>query len=245
MQAVTFAAESGSPAALLRLVGLLDLDSSVPVRSALHKALADEPAAIVVDLAGLRVDDDVTLTVFTAFAQTAAGWPGCAVLLCAAGPELATALDRVGVTRVLPVYPDRPRALEAAARLPAPRRFDRPLPHAPGACAEARDAVRLTCRRWRVPHLVDNAEILVTELVANAVCHARGEVCLSIVLRGRHLHVSVRDGSVEPPRLGRGDPFGGEGGRGLQLIDAIADGWGSLPTGTGKWVWATLRIREP
>ena len=244
MQAVTLPVESGSPTALLRLVGLLDLDSAVRVRSALHKALADQPTAIIVDLAELRVGDDVMLTVFTAFAQTAAGWPGCAVLLCAAGPELATALDRVGVTRVLSVYPDRPQALEAADRLPAPLRFDQPLPHAPGACAEARDAVRLACHQWTIVHLIDNAEILVTELVANAVCHARGDLALSIVLRGRHLHVSVRDGTIEPPRLGQPDLFNGEGGRGLQLVDAIADGWGSLPTGKGKWVWATLRTRE-
>jgi anti-anti-sigma regulatory factor len=241
---LTCTLESNSPVAMLRLVGVLDLGSVPTVRTALHKALAGQPRAIVVDLAGLRVNDDLMLTAFTAFARTAAAWPGCALLLCAANGALAVALERAAVSRTVSIYRDRAQALDAADHLMAPRRFERPLPLNPGACSIARDEVSTACRRWHVADVIDDAVIVVTELVANAVRHACGDIRLSVVLSDYFLHLSVRDGSAEPPRLARPDPDSGEGGRGLRLVDAFADGWGCIPIPPGKIVWATLRIRR-
>src|SRR4051812_36746598 len=71
---LTCAWQAHHPVAVLHLVGGLDTGSAVTVRAALHKALAEQPSAIVVDLADLDVEDDLALTVFTAFARTAATW---------------------------------------------------------------------------------------------------------------------------------------------------------------------------
>jgi len=233
--------EVAAPLAVVRLSGRLDLGTAVDVRTTLYKALTEQPAAIVVDLSGLTVEDDVTLTVFLAFARTAAGWPGCPVLLCGAAGTLAEALDRMGIHRALPVYPDRATALVQARRLPAPGQYEHSLPDSPSASSVARRAVADACHAWQLPGLVEDAELVVTELVSNAVRHAPGDIHLLIVLRERFLHLSVRDCNPDPPRRRLPDVDSGEGGRGLLLLDAVAAGWGSIPAHGGKRVWATLR----
>jgi anti-anti-sigma regulatory factor len=236
--------EQPSPVAVFRLAGELNFATAPLVRNALHKALADDPSAIVVDLAGVTVDDDVALTVFPAFARAAAAWPGCAVLLCAPAPAAAAGLDRLAVGRTLLVYPDRASACAAADALPVPYRFGRRLWPTPASAGVAREMVANACRAWHVAHLIDDAELVVTELMSNAVRHASGSLELLLVLRGRFLHVSVRDGSSTLPSMVLPNSETDEGGRGLLLLDAVAAGWGSVPVPGGKVVWATLRIRR-
>src|SRR5262245_12061857 len=100
---------------VLRLAGTLTVESAATVRSALHKARAEAPPAILVDLDETRVADPVALTVFTAFAHTAAGWPGCPVLVCAPSNTVRADLHRLAIDRAVPIYADRPAALVAAA----------------------------------------------------------------------------------------------------------------------------------
>jgi anti-sigma regulatory factor (Ser/Thr protein kinase)/anti-anti-sigma regulatory factor len=233
--------ESSHPTAVLRLAGQLDLAATADVRTVLHKSLAEQPSAILVDLTELAVTDDIALIVFTAFARSAAGWPGCPVLLCGGGSGVAADLDRMGVNRWVPVYPDRARALAAAATTPAPLRCSRRLWPEPSAARAARQTVAEACRAWRVPELVDDAQIIVTELVSNAVRHAVGEPELLVLMRERFLHVSVRDGSPYPPRRILPDLETGAGGRGLVLVDAVAASWGTILSPPGKVVWATIR----
>jgi anti-sigma regulatory factor (Ser/Thr protein kinase) len=239
---LTYVLESSAPVALVRLTGRLDLLTAIEARAALHKALAEQPTAIVVDLAGVSVDDDVVLTVFSAVARTAAGWPGCPVLLADPDARLRAGLDRMAVSRAVPVYPDRTGALAAAQAGPGPLRFQQRLPASPHAGAAARQIVVDACRSWRLPELADDGELVVTELVANAQRHAGGDVELAVVLRERFLHLAVHDRSPEPPRMVLPDVESAEGGRGLILVDALAAAWGSTPAPDGKHVWATLRV---
>lgn len=95
---------------------------------------------------------------------------------------------------------------------------------------------------WRAPHDPSDAALLVTELVANVVDHVGGGAPLSLelVLAGEWLRIAVVDGSavrpvvralcVEEPR-----------GRGLRLVEAIADRWGCEDHEGGKRVWFELR----
>jgi hypothetical protein len=55
-----------------RLVGRLNVKSAATVRATLHKSMAEQPAAMVIDLGEMVVHEDIALTVFTAFAHTAA-----------------------------------------------------------------------------------------------------------------------------------------------------------------------------
>lgn len=224
------------------MTGQLDLSTAADARAALHKALAEQPEAMVLDLAGLVVTDDLALTLFTAFGRAAAAWPGCPVLLYAPDPVVFADLHRMAVNRGLPVYRDRASALAATAKKPVvPRRFDARLWGAPSAAAAAREIVVRACTGWQLPHLIDDAQVVITELVSNAVRHAEGDLRLLVLLRDRLLHLSVADTSEQRPHLILPDPDTGEGGRGLLLIDAIAAAWGSSPTSDGKVVWATLR----
>lgn len=109
---------------------------------------------------------------------------------------------------------------------------------------EARNLVGTACRQWQLPAMVDDAALVVTELVANAVRHAGGPIQLQLALGEYFLHLAVRDGSADPPRQMLPDLENVNGGRGLLLVDAVSAAWGSSPTEDGKTVWAALRLRR-
>jgi anti-anti-sigma regulatory factor/anti-sigma regulatory factor (Ser/Thr protein kinase) len=237
------ALESRSPVAVLRASGWLNLATSVELRTALHKALGEQPEGIAVDVSELSVDDDLALTVFSGFANAAAEWSACPVVLYGPSPALADTLDRLAINRTVPAYPTRAAALAAIAKAPPVGRFHRSLSATPASAAIARELVAEACDMWGLPYLLDAAEIVITELVANAVQHAGGDLRLTLTHGPRFLHLSLRDGSPVTPVRKVPDPDQGQGGRGLMLIDALATGWGSSPTPDGKVVWATLRLR--
>ncbi len=228
--------------AVVDVAGHLDVATAPEVRAVLYKTLADQPSAIVVDVTGLTADD-VALTMFAAVARSAAAWPGCAILLCGARAELRARLRAMAIDRAVVVYPTRAEALAAAGALPPPLRFDARLAATLDAARMARDVVARACVAWHLERFVDDAEMVITELAGNAVRHGSGDLVVTVVLRDRYLHLSVRDGSPRLPRLTLPDVDTSEGGRGLLLVDAVAAGWGSLPVPGGKVVWATLRRR--
>jgi anti-anti-sigma regulatory factor/anti-sigma regulatory factor (Ser/Thr protein kinase) len=241
---LTCTQELPPPITVFSVVGRLDLTTAAQVRAALHKALAEEPDVVVLDLDGLTVADDVALTVFAAFSRAAAAWPGCPVVLCAHDSAVVADLTRMSVSRVMPVYPDRATAVLAAKQRPAPRRFATRLEGTATAAGTAREIVAQACETWRLPHVVDDAQLIITELVSNAVRHAKGGLHLLMLLRDRHLHLSIADASGKQPRRILPDPDTGEGGRGLLLVETVAAAWGTSPTPGGKVVWATLRVHR-
>jgi anti-sigma regulatory factor (Ser/Thr protein kinase) len=83
------------------------------------------------------------------------------------------------------------------------------------------------------------AEMLVSELVTNAVQHARSFLVLHINRTWPGLTVLVEDTSTAPPKL-QPDSVDAEGGRGLVLVDTLAADWGWERTSTGKLVWFEL-----
>jgi anti-sigma regulatory factor (Ser/Thr protein kinase) len=96
-------------------------------------------------------------------------------------------------------------------------------------------------RAWASPHDLDDAALLVSELVSNVVDHARTEVVLTLelALAGDWLRISVADGSAVSPvvrELRQERPRG----RGLRLVEAIADRWGAEDHRGGKRIWFEL-----
>lgn len=107
---------------------------------------------------------------------------------------------------------------------------------------------------WGLEALLDDMELLVTEVVTNALVHADTDV--DVRLRGYpdHIRVEVRDSNPSPPiimaNLGPGDTGDAEAesGRGMLIVDALASAWGSSPAGRGKTTWFELDIgagRQP
>jgi serine phosphatase RsbU (regulator of sigma subunit) len=109
------------------------------------------------------------------------------------------------------------------------------LPENPQAASAARQHVRETLGAWDLRDLTPTTEMLASELVANVVRHARGPARLRL-LRSRSLVCEVFDGSLTTPRIRR-TSWTDEGGRGLQLIAALSDRWGTRYVGTGKCIW--------
>jgi anti-sigma regulatory factor (Ser/Thr protein kinase) len=93
-------------------------------------------------------------------------------------------------------------------------------------------------RRVAPPATADTVELVVSELVTNAVLHGGSEVLLMIANLGDRVRVEVSDSSPCLPQVVHTDL--GAHGRGLQLVDALATRWGSEPTVTGKMVWCEV-----
>lgn len=115
------------------------------------------------------------------------------------------------------------------------------------AVAEVRRLLREHLRDWGVPGLGDPAELLATELVTNALQHTSEGAVLTAVLvpgsTGRRLRVEVHDCLASRPRLpeqGAAPDAQRTSGRGLLLVQALADGWGAEATADGKVVWFEL-----
>src|SRR5262249_39552743 len=144
--------------------------------------------------------------------------------------------------RFLAAHADRPHAL-AALELPATARpvVRLSLPFDAGSVATAREVVRELCRDWEVVTHLGDAELVVSELVTNAILQAVRPLRLTIALRGAYLHRAVGDGSAQVPRP-RPRP-GDFGPRGLGVVDLLSKAWGSTPYRDGKTVWAILRVR--
>lgn len=90
-----------------------------------------------------------------------------------------------------------------------------------------------------------DAVLLVSELVTNAVCHGlvldhEFEVAVTVLADG-DCFIEVSDESPSSPELREAGPLE-EGGRGLRLLDALAEAWGVWQRGRhGKTVWALVR----
>lgn len=229
------------PIAVLHLRGRLTRADVNIARAALLESLTQEPTSLVVDLSGVTVDDDHALAVLADVADVAQRWPGARLLLCAPAPPVAEALQRARMT--LPVHASCADALALAAADPVPRRIYRRLEPTVEAPRTGRALAGYACWQWGLPEPTSAAQILASELIANAVRHARTPVGFAVTHRDSQLRLSVLDGVARPARM-RTPTDLDEQGRGLLIVDAVADGWGSMPLGTGKVVWAAVPSRS-
>src|SRR5487761_757152 len=125
----------------------------------------------------------------------------------------------------------------------------------PSAAAEARRFVRETLRSWgmpgpagRISDLVDDAVLLTSELVTNAVVHAGTQVQVTCRMNSKAVEVAVRDRhpsrALGTPLQPPGDPAGRTSGRGLLLPSALASAWGVTYARTAKAVWFRIAFAD-
>jgi anti-sigma regulatory factor (Ser/Thr protein kinase) len=246
MDALTCGIESEPAATAVTVIGMLSCDTGPLLHRTLVKCLADCPPALIVDLADLTVARDSALNVFTSVLRYAERWPTVPILLCAPSPAVLAGLTRIGLTLRVPVCASRTDAIRRAAETALPR-ICVDLPPIRSSSALARELVRSTCQRWRVPDLFGAAELVVSELVSNAILHAGTGLTVVLLLSARHLHIVVRDGSKRPPTLNHSEADrtpeeAALHGRGLLLVDAVASSWGMMLTHDGKAVWAAIGL---
>ncbi|GGS07165.1 hypothetical protein GCM10010269_52820 [Streptomyces humidus] len=115
----------------------------------------------------------------------------------------------------------------------------------PEASRHARRFTRRTLRAWGVTETaMDAALLVVSELVTNALVHTGGPVRLDITLIGSRLRVAVTDASARTPVKPTDPGWEATGGRGILLVEAMSDAWGTVPVSGGKQVWSELVLRD-
>ena len=145
----------------------------------------------------------------------------------------------------------------------------------PQAVGVARHFVAETCHRWGLDPLIDELELTVSELVTNSVLHAQTPIEVELCVASGAVEACVRDHEPAPPvvRPARVDLLadldavpappprvepgarhqslhvGTSGsiaaGRGLLIVEALADEWGVTPLKDGKEVWLTMPVSWP
>ncbi|MFJ9149100.1 ATP-binding protein [Streptomyces sp. NPDC102270] len=89
--------------------------------------------------------------------------------------------------------------------------------------------------------IIQTAELLVSELITNAIRHGTGPPLIRLSWNGRLLRIAVSDDSDHRPCL-RATKNTEPGGFGLQLLERLAYRWGVTPRHPGKTVWAELNL---
>ncbi|MGW5664396.1 SpoIIE family protein phosphatase [Streptomyces sp. NPDC003758] len=111
----------------------------------------------------------------------------------------------------------------------------------PVEVGRARAVVREQLHEWGLGALAHNAELMVSELVTNAVRHSHGRPVEVRLVRGDTLLCEVDDDDHTLPTLLSAGP-GDESGRGLRVVSTLAREWGTSRTNAGKTVWFELTL---
>jgi hypothetical protein len=246
---LTITADDDGSSVVMAVHGNWDRRLFLRVRRVVHRCLSDYPAALIVDLDELDDPEGASALLWlTARSTGEAMRPGVRLVLCLEPDTmLAARLQRLGARWFMPVFDDAAHARAALISRPVLTDYSRlRLAPEPTSPSMARMLVADACRAWALPDLLSAGQLVASELVTNAVEHARTELLVNLARRGRGLYLAVRDGNLDPPRLRVRTPAqagNDEHGRGLRMVDHLAIAWGALPThdGTGKVVWASIQ----
>ncbi|WP_338675861.1 ATP-binding protein [Streptomyces sp. SCSIO 30461] len=103
-----------------------------------------------------------------------------------------------------------------------------------------RQLIRGRLIQWAQPDVIETVQLLLTELATNALRHGQGQdIDVRVLFCGGQCVIEVADGTPDPAELRDVTPDD-EHGRGLFLVDAIADAWGTSPDGTTTWCSLSL-----
>jgi Histidine kinase-like ATPase domain len=218
-----------------------------PHPTATAQSAARATPAVICDLSGVWTLDPACASVFATTAHhPASGTPK--LLLCGAQPEVATILTHLPAPHRLPLYQRVEDAINQAFDDAIDQTLNHPvwlhqeleLAPSPTAPAAARRFVRALCTSWDLlladdpddpaerawlADRVDQAVLVTSELVTNAVIHAQSELRVLVELHGTQLHLAVQDASPHLLRLVTAPDLLEEGGRGLLLVESLATSW--------------------
>jgi anti-anti-sigma factor len=249
---------------IIALTGHLDHAAAPQIQQLLLRRLREQPIAVICDLSRVSALDSSCASVFaTAVHHPASGWIAPKLLLCCAQPAIATVLARLPAPHRLPLHHSVEDAINQAFEDAIDQVLNHPLwlqhelelAPSPTAPAAARRFVRAVCTSWDLlvaddpterawlADRVDQAVLVTSELVTNAVVHAQSGLRLLVELRGDQLHLAVQDASPHLLHLATSPDMLEEGGRGLLLVEALATTWQvQHPPDGGKVVACVLDL---
>jgi hypothetical protein len=232
-----------SPIAIVSMYGTLDPTSAARCFVTLRDCIADAPTALLLDVGHVSMASGRAFDQLLALMRDARAWPGTRIGLCAASDRVEALFDSYDKGDRPDFYDDVDAGMAAAVSFPVSPRQTIALAPDANSPAIARDFVVQTCQAWGISRYAKLTTLVASELVTNAVVHARTALVMALQLNPDALTVSVRDDDPRPmyrPAPGVTGAHNGDHGRGLLILEAMADGWGCLPTATGKVVWATI-----
>ncbi|QRP50909.1 ATP-binding protein [Amycolatopsis sp. FDAARGOS 1241] len=219
--------------------GDLTLDGYPQLRDYLLKSAAEDPDGLIADISGLAIQDPALVSVFTLVAMRIGEWPAIPFAVVSTRTEHRDLLRRRTVDRFAAVHADT-TAAEAGLDRPVRLRAQQEFARSPRSAAWARQFVTAKCAEWAVPHLRDDACLVVSELVENTIEHTTSAPRVRLDLRRAMFTIAVADDSLVPARLHEGLGLA-ERGLGLKAVAQIARAWGcSRVWSGGKIVWAVL-----
>lgn len=214
----------------LRPKGLLDLAGTASLRRSLLKILPEQPRVLLLSLDDVEVLDPHHLAILPTLDKRAMRDCG-ARLDCYASPQ--TKIGRrilEAISWRVALHSSRAAALATAdAKTAATHRAYRWLPADDDAIRDARSTVRDCCRRWAIAQIADTAQLVVAELVADALQTQTG-LHLILTHRGAQLHLQVRGDH----RIG---------GRDILLVALLSSAYGTTVGTEATTRWAALRVR--
>ncbi len=226
----------------LTITGVLQSATYRSLRDAVIKAALDEPRAVVVDVEDLSVPSESAWSVFTSARWHVSTWPDVPILLVCPNPQRRRAITRCGVARYVPVHATHESAVDAIAdpSLHVRRRARTQLPASPLSVGLARSTVADRLTVWDQRDLIPSVATIATVLVENVLAHTDSAPLLILESYRATVTVAVEDGSQVPPVRHEHADRGVDIVCGLAIISALCRSWGTMPTPSGKTVWALV-----
>ncbi|WP_370968666.1 ATP-binding protein [Amycolatopsis sp. cg9] len=231
--------EERAESTVATVTGTLTSAGYPELRDTVLKVATEAPECVIADIRGLDIGDDTAMTVFSVIAGRISRWPGIPFAVVTDREDHLTAM---AAQRRFPVFADVPTA-ERARDHPPRLRAVQLLTASPNASAVSREFVSRVCAAWNAPGFVDDASVIATELVENAIRHTTSNPRLRLELCRGVFTVAVADNDPRPAVL-RERPHHRQHGVGLMLVAQTARHWGySRSRAGGKVVWAVLARR--
>lgn len=227
---------------VLTVGGLLDTTTYHALRDTIIKAALDEPAAVLIDVARLRVPAPSAWVVFTSARWHVCRWPEVPILLVCEDVACRETISRNGVTRYVPAFATVEAAIDSlsGSGLHRYRRRARAqLPAMLTSPRRSRDLVTEWLTAWSQPDLIPVAKVVATAFVENVLQHTDSRPVILLETDGATVTVAVEDaggGSVVLREKGKANGAAS----GLRVVAALCRMWGTLPTPVGKTVWAVM-----
>jgi hypothetical protein len=213
------------------------------VTGELLDALADEPGVVDCDLEGMAAEGSAMGEDLLPVARYLAQWPGPVVMMYAPDPRVRASMRAARLVDRLLVSSSPEGARTAPHRLlPDIQRQRLRLPPGPTAPKQARAFVDRALLDWRLPRVVAPASAVVEKLVRSVTTDSTVGLDLMVSRVDDLVRVAVRERAPAPPAASLGavaqSPLQGSG---LHLVQALARGWGVIPSPTGgRTLWAVL-----